>query len=163
MANYLTRHKEALAVVWNFRHFKHLNHGSAIHVRTNHSEVVELFDSKYVTGKLPRWSSIIQGFNPSFTFLPGKANVVADALLRHIACLHALRNGNFKEQKDQKDDSFFAPTLLPKILRWYQLSRLPIPLTVHDRRRCINTDHHTHCKTRTKPKSASTNKYLRNS
>ncbi len=79
-ANYSTTHAEALAVVWALRHFRDLIYGYDIVVRTDHSPVVELFRSKLLTGKLARWSLIVQDFNRTFAYVPGAVNNVADAL-----------------------------------------------------------------------------------
>ncbi len=85
--DYSTTHKESLAVVWALRHFKDLIYGYPIHVKTDHAAVVELFNQKHLSGKLARWLLIIQDFNPTFTYVPGKVNVVADALSRFIGAL----------------------------------------------------------------------------
>ncbi len=71
-------------MVWALRHFKDLIYGYPIHVKTDHAAVEELFNQKHLQGKLARWSLIIQDFNPTFAYLPVKANVVADALSRYI-------------------------------------------------------------------------------
>ncbi len=89
-------HKETLAVVWSLCHFKDLIYGYPLHVKTDHAAIVELFISKHLTGKLARWSLIIQDFNPYFSYLPGKANVVVDALSRHIGTLQISGGEDFK-------------------------------------------------------------------
>ncbi len=61
-SNYSTTHLEALAVVWALRHFRDIIYGYQIHVRTDHAAVVELFNTKTLTGKLARWSLIVQDF-----------------------------------------------------------------------------------------------------
>ncbi len=94
--SYSTSHKEALAVVWALRHFKDLIYGYPIHVKTDHAAVVELFNQKHLSGKLARWSLIIQDFNPSFAYLPGKANVVVDALSRYIGALQISGRNEFR-------------------------------------------------------------------
>ncbi len=113
-------------MVWSLRHFPHLIHSYPIQVRTDHAAVVELFDPKLLTGKISRWALIIQDFNLSF-----KANVMEDALSRHIAILHALGEGNFREKlrNEQKTNPFCA------LLIYYlesgddtQLSYLTVPL-----------------------------------
>ncbi len=105
--NYSTTHKEALAVVWALRHFKDLIYGYPIHVKTDHAAVVEHFNQKHLSGKLARWSLIIQNFNPTFAYLPGKANVVADALSRYIGALQ-ISGDEFRISliQAQRDDSF---------------------------------------------------------
>ncbi len=94
--NYSTTHKEALAVVWALHHFKDLIYGYPIHVKTDHAAVVELFNQKHLSGKLARWSLIVQDFNPTFAYLPGKANVVADALSRYIGALQISGGDEFR-------------------------------------------------------------------
>ncbi len=93
---------------WSLRHFRHLSHGYPINVRSDHAAVVELLNSKHLTGKLSRRALNIQDLNPASTFLPDKANVETDALSRLIADLHTLGPGTFKElqRKDNTADSF---------------------------------------------------------
>ena len=83
--NYSVTHREALAVVWALRHFRDIILGYRIHVLTDHSAVTELFKGTSLTGKFARWQLTVQEFNPSFSYLPGKANTVADALSRNFA------------------------------------------------------------------------------
>ena len=83
--NYAVTHKEALAVVWALRHFRDLILGFRIHVFTDHYAVTELFNGHSLTGKFARWQLTVQEFNPSFSYLPGKCNTVADALSRITA------------------------------------------------------------------------------
>ncbi len=108
-----TTHKEALAVVWALRHFKDLIYGYRIHVKTDHAAVVELFNQKHLSSKLARWSLIIQDFNPTFAYLPGKANVVADVLSRYIGALQTSGEHEFRTSliQTQRDDSLCAPLI----------------------------------------------------
>ncbi len=99
--NYSTTHKEALAVVWALRHFKDLTYGYPIHVKTDHAAVVELFNQKHLSGKMSRWSLIIQDFNPTFAYLSGKANIVADALSRYIGALQISGGDEFRTSLTQ--------------------------------------------------------------
>ncbi len=111
--NYSTTHKEALAVVWALRHFKDLIYGYPIHVKTDHAVVVELFNQNHLSGKLARWSLIIQDFNPTFAYLPGNANVVADALSRYTGSLQISGGDEFRTSliQAQRDASFCAPLI----------------------------------------------------
>ncbi|KAK3889412.1 hypothetical protein Pcinc_006591 [Petrolisthes cinctipes] len=79
---YSVTHQEAYAIVWALKHFRPIIFGYSITVCTDHRPCLELFKGKNMTGKLARWHLTILEFNPTFNFVPGKINVVADALSR---------------------------------------------------------------------------------
>lgn len=145
-SNYSTTHLEALAVVWALRHFRDIIYGYNIHVRTDHAAVVELFNTKTLTGKLARWGLIVQDFNPSFAHVPGAVNQVADALSRNIGAIMDMDVDHFDDpsrthdptlndsiRAAQQTDNFCQP-----ILYYLQsgdpnsLPTLPVPLTDFD-------------------------------
>ncbi len=100
-------------MVWVLRHFKNLSYGYPLYVKTDHAAVVELFKQKHLSSKLARWSFIIQDFNPTFAYLPGKANVVADALSCYIGELQIPGGDEFRTSlfQAQRDDTFSAPLI----------------------------------------------------
>ncbi len=66
--NYSVTHQETLAIVWALKHYRDIILGYPITVFTN------------LTGRLTRWYLTIQEFGPTFKYLPGRSNVVADSL-----------------------------------------------------------------------------------
>ncbi len=49
--------------------------------------VVELFNTKSLTGKLGRWSLVVQDYSPTFAHVPGAVNNVVDSLSRYIGAV----------------------------------------------------------------------------
>ena len=111
--NYSVTNREALAVVWALRHFKDLILGYNIHVLTDHCPVTELFKGNNLSGKFVRWQLTVQDYNPSFSYIPGKSNTIADALSRNVAPVALLAVSHSLPTLDeirplQRDDPFCA-------------------------------------------------------
>ena len=79
--NDTTIEKELLSIVETLREFCSMLLGSTISVYTNHRNLTHHL-SLFTTQRVLRWRLLIEEFNPTFYYLPGPRNVVADALSR---------------------------------------------------------------------------------
>lgn len=81
---YSTIEKEALALVLAIRHFEFYVSGSVgdLLVYTDHNPLVFIEKLKRKNQRLFRWSLILQPYSLSIQHVPGKLNIIADALSR---------------------------------------------------------------------------------
>lgn len=111
--NYSATEREALAVVWALKHFKDTIYNYPVHVLTDHQPLIPLFKNKNPVGKFARYLLTIQEFNPTFGYIPGKQNVVADAFSRHVAAIQL----NYPAldatvvETEQRQDPIWAPVI----------------------------------------------------
>ena len=76
--------KEAFAIFFCLQQWRHYLHGRATTVQTDHHSVAFLQSQTSLTAKQANWLQIIadNDIDRTFEYLPGKNNVVADALSR---------------------------------------------------------------------------------
>ena len=80
--NYSTTEREALAVVFGIKKFEPYLYGRKFILRTNHHSLKWLMSISDPTGRLARWSLLLQQYDFEITHHPGTANANADALSR---------------------------------------------------------------------------------
>jgi transposase InsO family protein len=78
--NYSTIEKELLSIVETFHEFKTFLYGAKITVFTDHSNLTQVVE--HTNARITRWRLFLEDFNPTFRYLPGPSNVIADGLSR---------------------------------------------------------------------------------
>ena len=84
--NYPTHDLELAAVVHALLTWRHLLLGRKVDIFTDHKSLKYIFTQPNLNLRQTRWVEMIQEYNPSIEYTPGKANVIADALSRKAYC-----------------------------------------------------------------------------
>jgi len=79
--NYSIPKKELFAIYFGCKHFRHMIKGQQVVVHTDHKSLSNL-NMKEPSGIIARWLEFIAEIDPAVVHIPGKENVVADALSR---------------------------------------------------------------------------------
>lgn len=80
--SYTASELETLAIVWSFKKFNHFIYGRKIKVYCDHQALSCLLNCKLLHRRLERWFLTLQEYDFEIVHIPGKDNVVADALSR---------------------------------------------------------------------------------
>lgn len=106
--NYTTTEKECLAVVWGIQKMKAYLEGYHFVVITDHLSLKWLRKIDSPSGRLARWSLLLQQFDFEIEYRKGKLNIIPDALSREPlqTCI------------DENDDTLFCALLNYEPCKW---------------------------------------------
>lgn len=79
---YSTTKRETLALVFGLEQFRHLIWGYCVHVYTDHFPLLGILAKNTKDACLTRWALLVQDYKVNVHYLPGKENILADALSR---------------------------------------------------------------------------------
>nr|GEW18217.1 putative reverse transcriptase domain-containing protein [Tanacetum cinerariifolium] len=80
--NYTTHDLELGAVVFALKIWRHYLYGTKCTVFTDHKSLQHILDQKELNMRQRQWLELLSDYNCEIRYLPGKANVVVDALSR---------------------------------------------------------------------------------
>ena len=80
--NYPTHDLELAAVVFALKVWRHYLYGESCDIFTDHKSLKYIFTQKDLNLRQRRWLELIKDYDLNTQYMPGKANVVADALSR---------------------------------------------------------------------------------
>ena len=81
---YATHDMELAAVIFALGKWRHYLYGAKFTVLTDHKSLKYVFTQKELNNRQRRWMELLEDYDCTIQYHPGKANVVADALSRKV-------------------------------------------------------------------------------
>lgn len=94
--NYPTIQKELLAIVWSVKYFRPYLFGRKFTIMTDHKPLMYLFGMKDPSNRLLKFRLQLEEYDFAIIYIPGRDNVVADALSRVVITSSELKDINQK-------------------------------------------------------------------
>ncbi|CAC5390312.1 Retrovirus-related Pol polyprotein from transposon 297,Retrovirus-related Pol polyprotein from transposon 17.6 [Mytilus coruscus] len=127
--NYAVIEKEALAVVWGVKYFRHYLYGRKVTIITDHNPLKWLMNIKDQAGRLARWSLTLQEYDLQIEHRASRKHQNADALSR-IPPIAPLKDNKIEDiipklsidrlcEMQRKDSNLFA------IINYLEKGELP--------------------------------------
>ncbi|CAC5372721.1 Retrovirus-related Pol polyprotein from transposon 297 [Mytilus coruscus] len=127
--NYAVIEKEALAIVWGVKYFRHYLYGRKVIIITDHNPLKWRMNIKDPAGRLARWSLTLQEYDLQIEHRAGRKHQNADALSR-IPPIAPLKDNKIEDiipklsidrlcEMQRKDSNLFA------IINYLEKGELP--------------------------------------
>lgn len=124
--NYTTTEREALAVVYSCKKFRHYLLGYKVIFHTDHDSLKYLVNKPDLSGRIARWILLLQEFNYEVVVKSGKANANADYLSRQRG------KESVADISAEFPDEFPDPSTNPVSARYPESSSIEIFYLRHD-------------------------------
>ena len=109
--NYTITDKEGLALIFAIKHFRPYLHGSHFTVETDHAPLKALRTSRDLTGRLARWALVLQSYDCTIRYKPGRLHGNVDALTR-VAPLASKPYSKFSDLPIETSNDELTPVLV---------------------------------------------------
>ena len=100
--NYTTTEKECLAIIWAVERLK-IYLANEFTIRTDHSALTWLVSQKEPKERIARWIMKLQGYKFKIEHIPGRENIIADALSRGVVKWTNPLDTNLNTMKDVEE------------------------------------------------------------